>query len=120
MFFHVFSLALNFLPYIPSLVLHIFKNFLSSFLSAFVSTSLGLLGFYTPYLSPLARCRFSPFPLSRFVSLLRRFAAFTIFFGPWSVRLFPDSLRPAPCALFFFFALIFLLSSYAQSTQAAF
>jgi hypothetical protein len=82
MFFHVFSLALSFLPYIPSLVLHIFKNFLNSFLSAFVFPSLGLLGLGTPYLSPLALCRFSPSPLPRFVFLLRRFAPFTIFFGP--------------------------------------
>ena len=33
------------------------------------------------------------------------------------MRVFPYSLRPAPCALFFFLTLIFFLSTHAQSAQ---
>jgi hypothetical protein len=87
--FHSLSLLLTLFPYVPSLLFHLRSGFFNR---------LGL--------APVPRA------VRRFLSAFLRFRLW-----PMARHLFPCSLRPAPCGLFFFLAMTLLSSPSVHSAQ---
>jgi hypothetical protein len=129
--FHALSLVITLLPYIPALLSQLGLDAFHFFTFSLVPSvfRLGVTFFRSSrfrswtasFLPAPPRLRLSGSAVSRFAfSLLRRFSLLPIApfrSGKVGLRLFPCSLRPAPCALFFFLALVFFLSTGVQSAQ---
>ena len=112
------SLVLTLFPYIPALLSHLLIGFFK-FLALALALAPRALGLLISALLPFLRVsasafhRFTVSPFLRYIPL-----AFSLLRSErLTMRLFPCSLRPAPCALYFFLTMIFFLSTPVQSAQ---
>jgi hypothetical protein len=114
-FLYGLSLVLTLFPYIPALLSHLLIGFFKFLALAVAPRALGfLISALLPFLrvSASAFHRFTVSPFLRYIPL-----AFSLLrCERLTMRLFPYSLRPAPCALFFL-TMIFFLSTPVQSAQ---
>jgi hypothetical protein len=103
--FHSLSLGLSLFPYVSSLFLHLLLRFFHFLALTLAPRALGFPGYV-----------FHRFTVSRFLRFIPR-VHFLLRSERLKIGLFPHSLRPAPCALFFFLTLVFFLSTHVQSAQ---